>query len=64
MIYHRWRSNEDMDTLPNSPKDRCLACGVRRFTPDFLSNAAEQNEIVAGPCPGDGRLVVDGEYAR
>lgn len=43
--YHRWPSNEDIRRHP--AWDRCLTCGVRRWSED-----PEVSAKAAGPCPG------------
>lgn len=74
--YHRWPSNEIIDRPTSARSDRCLACGIRRFSD-------EAPDLPNLPCPGhriqavrrddvdvcevcSGRLVVEagGDYWR
>ena len=52
MTHHRWRSNEDIDTRACSPKDVCLDCGARRYTPPGFPCAEELNAKAEESCPG------------
>jgi hypothetical protein len=51
--YHRWAANEDATGAikAHSMKDRCLTCGVSRYSPLSGVIGVKSNSVAAGPCP-------------
>jgi hypothetical protein len=46
--YHRWRANEDAETVACGPRDFCLDCGTQRNPLEHLVNEVK---LAEGPCP-------------